>query len=469
MDVYVCFDVEDIVHEDSDDIALDIAEMLAADGITASMFVVGEKARLWERRGRRDVIAAVARHDVGLHTDHHSVHPTVSEYLANREWSDGVAEAMRIEGAAAHDLARIFRVYPPTWATSGSSWAPHIPAATRLLGIPANVYAHVRAGESGACWYTGQLCYHDVAFFPGGEDAYGNDETFEAGLPDLLADIEAARRRGAHALGLFGAHPTRLRYEAFWDALNYGAGVNTDPADYRHAPRKDDATYATGLQNLRRMIHAVGATPGVRLVPVSTIAARVAPHNGRVSMRQVGRLATLVLRTEGVPAGIPLASPAQMLDLLARAVVARMDPTVAAPDFLLSRTVLGPVEPALILEHAVVVTPGETVALCRAVVAHVDRTGHLPTSLPAAGVELGPAALLHLAAWQFLRFAPDRTEATYEVAPGDALPAGTEALVQTAIYEMLPNWSPHRPDLRLDLLAKHTALQCWSLKPPRWR
>ena len=166
MDVFVCFDVEDIVHEDTDDIALDIADMLAGDGVTASMFVVGEKARLWERRGRWDVISAVARHDVGLHTDHHSIHPTVSEYLADREWSDGVEEAMRVEGPAAQDLARIFRAYPTTWATSGASWAPTDPAATRLLGIPATVYAHARAGDSGACWYAGQLCYPDYASFP---------------------------------------------------------------------------------------------------------------------------------------------------------------------------------------------------------------------------------------------------------------------------------------------------------------
>jgi hypothetical protein len=120
MYLFICFDVEDIVHPDSDDVARDIAEMLAADGITASMFVGGEKARLWERRGRWDVISAVGRHDVGLHTDHHSIHPTVSEYLADRGWSDGVKEAMRVEGPAAGDLARIFHRYPTSWATATS-------------------------------------------------------------------------------------------------------------------------------------------------------------------------------------------------------------------------------------------------------------------------------------------------------------------------------------------------------------
>ena len=305
MYVYTCFDVEDIVHPDSDDIARDIAEMLAADGVIASMFVVGEKARLWERRRRWDVISAVARHDVGLHTDHHSIHPTVSEYLAEREWADGVAEATRVEEPAAHDLARIFGAYPTSWATSGSSWAPQIPAATRQFGIPANVYAHAHAGESGACWYGGQLCYSDYVFFPGNEDAYARDETFEAGLPGLLEQVAAARDRGTRVLGLFGAHPTRLRYSVFWDALNYLAGVNTEPDAYRHAPRKSDAEYATGLRNLRRMIGAVGAMPGVRLVPVRAVAPRVAPQNGRVSAAAGGRAGHAGVADGRCPGGRP--------------------------------------------------------------------------------------------------------------------------------------------------------------------
>jgi hypothetical protein len=83
---------------------------------------------------------------------------------------------------------------------------------------------------------------------------------------------------------LFGAHPARLRYSLFWDALNYHAGENTDPAAYRYAPRKDDAAYVTSLRNLRRMVHAVGALEGIRFVPVRAIAGRVTPHDRRISM-----------------------------------------------------------------------------------------------------------------------------------------------------------------------------------------
>jgi hypothetical protein len=50
---------------------------------------------LWERRGRWDVIGAVAQHDVGLHTDHHSVHPTASEYLVGQSRLIGTGSPRR--------------------------------------------------------------------------------------------------------------------------------------------------------------------------------------------------------------------------------------------------------------------------------------------------------------------------------------------------------------------------------------
>jgi len=37
-------------------------------------------------------------------------------------------------------------------------------------------------------------------------------------------------------MGLFAAHPTRLRYTVFWDVLNFFSGQNTPEAEYKHAP-----------------------------------------------------------------------------------------------------------------------------------------------------------------------------------------------------------------------------------------
>jgi hypothetical protein len=463
MYVYVCFDIEDLVHPGADDVARDIAGMLADDGIVASMCVVGEKARLWERRDRQDVIAAVGQHDVGLHTDLHSVHPTVSEYLADKGWAEGVAEALQREGPGARDLARIFGTFPSTWGTAGSSWAPQIPSATQRLGISSNIYSFALSGETGASWFAGQLCYHTFVGLPGGEDACCDDAVFETALPRLLQQIEARQRRGFSCVGLFAGHPTRFRYTVFWDELNFKRGQNLARDAYRFAPRREDAEYAVGLGNLRRMLLAVRDLPGVEMIPIRALNNRFALETDVVAWADLCQLARNVIDNKGIDAEDPLASPAQKLDVLARAVL-RSTLGEALPTHLILRRVLGPVAPSPPLSEPLTIDRDLSVVFCRTLVGHIDATGHLPTSLTVNGVTLGPGPLLRGIAALYLKTSrgSPRDWMTFEPAaeePSIASPLANE------LHQHLPNWPPHRTDLRLDNLALHTRLQSWSLKP----
>ena len=60
------------------------------------------------RGGRVDVIDAIRKHDVGYHTDWHSRHPMVSEYLVDAGWDDGVELVLRNEGPGLDDVRRVF-------------------------------------------------------------------------------------------------------------------------------------------------------------------------------------------------------------------------------------------------------------------------------------------------------------------------------------------------------------------------
>lgn len=60
-------------------------------GVKGTFFVIVEKARSLEQRGRTDVIAAMARHDIGSHTNRGSIHPTVTEQLEEAGWEEGVS------------------------------------------------------------------------------------------------------------------------------------------------------------------------------------------------------------------------------------------------------------------------------------------------------------------------------------------------------------------------------------------
>ena len=464
MYVYVVFDVEDLVHPDSDNVALDIANLLASDGITATMCVVGEKARLWERRGRQDVLAAVGRHDVGLHSNRHSIHPTPAEYLADKGWADGVAEAEQREGPGVSDLTRLFGRPPSTWATPGSSWAPQIPAAVARLGLPSHVYSHAVAGQTGACWFAGQLCFWDWQVLTGGEDAYADDAATEAALPQLLQRFEEGRRAGRACLGLFGAHPTRLRYKAFWDVLNYKGGVNTDPAQYRFAERRTDEEYATALRNLRRTILAVRDLPGVQIVPLRELAVKFAPPQGNLPRAELLRLAQAVAESGEISFDEPAASPAQLLDALVRSLVA-MAGIGSVPTQMALRRVLGPVEPAPALPRPVTLFAETGVGMLQAYSRQVASSGHLPASVSMGGTAVGPGPLLRMLAAAFAELQSGREPQSVTLTPGAEEPAGAAALVEEQVIRSLPGWKPHRPDLQLDRLALHTRLQTWGLKP----
>src|SRR5258708_507600 len=163
--VILWFDTEDYLLPASDDAAKRVAEILTARGVRGTFKVVGEKARVLERRGRADVIAALRKHDIGYHSNLHSVHPAPAEYLAEGGWLDGVAEFVRRERAGARDVMRIFGVPSLScYGQPGSSWAPQAVAGLRQIGVvtPAGVSAYVDEGSNVGFaekpfWYAGVL------------------------------------------------------------------------------------------------------------------------------------------------------------------------------------------------------------------------------------------------------------------------------------------------------------------------
>ncbi len=133
--VVLWFDTEDYVLPPSDDAAKRVAELLTQQRVRATFKVVGEKARTLERRGRQDVIAALARHEIGYHSNTHSQHPTPAEYEAALDWSTGVGEFDRRERPGFDDVRRILGQTPTCYGQPGSSWAPQSFAALKKWGV----------------------------------------------------------------------------------------------------------------------------------------------------------------------------------------------------------------------------------------------------------------------------------------------------------------------------------------------
>ena len=135
--VVLWFDTEDYLLPASDDAALRVADFLSQEKIRATFKIVGEKARTLKRRERFDVIAALKKHEIGYHSNYHSVQPSPAMYLSTFGWDDGVAEFERREGPGLRDVERIFGQKPSCYGQPGSSWAPQSFGAMRRWAMPA--------------------------------------------------------------------------------------------------------------------------------------------------------------------------------------------------------------------------------------------------------------------------------------------------------------------------------------------
>lgn len=256
-------DVEDILTRDADDITRDVARLLSEEGVSATFCVVGERVRQWRDRDRADVVEALQAHDIGTHTDFHSVHPTVVEYLLGLGWDEGVDEAARRESPAVEAIRRVFDRDPSCWGGPGNTWGPQVNVALRRLGVPAVVYAHTRAVGREPHRFLGALAYpygHSA-----GDGDYHKPRAAAANRRRLLDGIRSDMEQGLWWTEVFLGHPSRILHHEFWDGCNFAHGRNPSPGSARSPRRKSGAELAAALDNLRRAVREVRDLPGLEL------------------------------------------------------------------------------------------------------------------------------------------------------------------------------------------------------------
>ena len=259
------FDTEDYIEPAADDAALRIAQDLTGLGVRATFKVVGEKARVLERRGRWDVVRALALHDIGYHSNFHSVQPTPALYLRDLGYLEGAAEFERREAPGMRDLVRIFGVRPSCYGQPGNSWAPQTNAALRRMGIP--VYldegSHVGLGEQ-PFWYGGLLQVFNMGKFQmrapldGGEPLAASYERFDRAAAELGA-------RGGGVISIY-YHPTEFVTTEFWDAVNFARGANPERSAWAPPRRRSEKDSERCFGILHDYVAHAKNVPGVRFV-----------------------------------------------------------------------------------------------------------------------------------------------------------------------------------------------------------
>jgi hypothetical protein len=458
----ICFDVEDYTSPESagmDDIPKWLAEIMTDEGVTGSFFVIGEKARMMEKRGRTDVIEAMARHDIGSHTNFGSIHPTVTEILEHASWDEGLAAMLKNESVGFNDLERIFGQRPANLGRHGGSYGPQLTGALSQLNA-GYVYSPVGLPGHNAVWYCNALNFNgegDYGFF---DDAYYRDDLFNPMLQALDSLIPISIK-DIDMVTFFACHPSKVRSIQFWD-FNYYKGANPGPDEWKTPELRPLESMETAQKNFRRLILYLKSRNDIELTTFRDLAERFSFRKDIISQDELGKLADRVLKERKVIID-EFFSAAEVLSALTES----LDHYRTAKELPLQVDIIrpfGPLEMPPITPEFEHIPGGGVLELAAAAHAYIRETNHLPSSLTYEGKKIGCGSLLALFSEMFLKIQASGLPDQFSTLAMEAYPSLNEENIISSVAAC-KDWPVHREDLDMSQLIEMTKLQLWTLKP----
>jgi len=466
--VYVLcwFDTEDIVVPATDDAPLRIAQIFGQRGLRATFKLVGEKLRLLEQRKRTDVIEALRSHDVGYHTNLHSMHPTPAEYLREMDWCEGVAEFVRREEQGVKDIIRIFGNTPACYGQPGGSWAPQAYGALRLWGIPAYVSASSYISMGGRPFH---LCgVLSVSRMQPNQMSIGFNIDTAEGLEKLKRTFaerhEALRAEGGGVISI-GSHPLHWILDSeSCDLLNWGAGRNVPRSAWRCPALKSPERVEAGFKQLAEFLDFAAGMEGVQFVGAQGLAHQFADKTVDAEIS----LAELLLASAHVTEEIVFQrvnegflSAAEVFYLICAA-VAEYAAKRRLPDGVSSRQLLGPVRYAQTTGKISILPLQDIFDAASAAVGYAKHYGRIPSEIHADAGVVAPEDFLATAAAVLQALAMKKEPAGVELRKGRLR---SPEIVSEEFAKAAWRWRIFPEDFSAPKLLDLAKLQSWSIKP----
>jgi len=470
--VSVVFDVEDYIapaSEGIDDIPEWLADIMSEVGVTGTFFIIGEKARSLESRGRQDIISAMARHDIGSHTNLGSIHPTVTEILEFADWDSGVEQMLYNEGVGFDELERISGIPIMTLSRHGGSYGPQLVYALGQMG-KGYVYSPIHLPGHNAVWFCGTLNFHgDYGFF---DDSYYKDELFnplfDSVQKNFQKDIE-----GLDMVAFFGCHPTKVRSEQFWD-FNFYYGANPSLAECKAPDLRPLETMETAKKNFKRMMEFLKSQEYITITTLNDLMDRFSYQKDFVTGKELKSYAETVIKSHEVVID-EYFSPSEMFEAL----------TASLNEYISEGSVpsksericpLGPMEMPDAVPGISTVTRDQAFKIVREAYTWTRDRGCLPAYLAVGeniisdikihNNRIGTGSLLALFSEMYLDVISGGPRESYQVIPFDPWPKENEQAIISEV-ESFKDWPVHKRDLDMTNIVKLTRLQMWTLKPAR--
>jgi peptidoglycan/xylan/chitin deacetylase (PgdA/CDA1 family) len=456
----VNFDVEDYITPESegiDDIPKWLAQIMSEEGVTGTFFVIGEKARSLEKRGHRDVIAAMAKHDIGSHTNFGSIHPTVTEQLEKADWENGVRQMFDQESAGVKELERIFGTRVTTLARHGGSYGPQLICALGKMkagyaGSPLNL-----PGRN-VVWFCNALNFYGQ--YDGFDDTYSRDDLFEPLFDKLKAELPKLAQT-VDVLPLFAGHPTKIRALQFWD-LNYYDGKNPGPGEWKTPELRPVAGMKTAQKNFRRLMQYLKNQDGIEVTTFRSLMELYSQQQEFLTSAELHDIAQVTLKKKMILPSESF-SPAEALAGFAKSIMDHQDHG-SLPQILEAIRPLGPLEMPVSQPGISRVTLKEVYELARKANDYIQRVGSLPSFLSVRNSQIGTGSLFALFSAAYLGLNLEKPRSDYEVPSFDPYPKTHEQDIIRRI-EGFKTWPVHRRDLDMKNIVEKTKLQLWTLKP----
>jgi hypothetical protein len=268
--VTLWFDTEDYVLPQSDDAAKRVAEMLTRLDVKATFKIVGEKARVLEQRGRRDVIAALKKHEIGYHSNLHSGQPTPAVYLQHAGWEDGSAEFYRREVQGVRDIQRIFGATPICYGQPGSSWAPQTYPALKRMGVSMYLDEASQVGINDQPFYYGGMLNVFKMRSTVVRMDLGKADNVVTAQAKFQQAAEKLRHQGGGTISIY-YHPCEFVHREFWDGVNFRRGANPPRSEWKLPPMQTSEEIERNYRDFEQYVQFIQQQAGVRFVHCSDL------------------------------------------------------------------------------------------------------------------------------------------------------------------------------------------------------
>lgn len=453
------FDTEDFITPEADDILLNIISILDKFGVKGSFCLVAEKVRALEKRGRTDVLEALKRHDIGYHSNYHSMHPVISEYLKDKGWDEGVKEVKKREKPGLEYLKKMFGVKPSVFIQPGGSWAPETPYALKEMDVP--VYADGIFQEE-PVWFCGALCLRYAMNFP-------EHSTFADlnGLKSRFDNIYNSKIAKGGILVIF-MHPCMFVTEKFWDGVNFSHGRNPSPEEVAPAPLRRRKDVEESLQVFQFFLEFILEHQRVEVITYRDLPSLFQePIERKLSLDQIFVLSEKASKHNDWQVINKISiSPSETLQLFIELIARYLGKNMEPPEFIPIRFTLGPT-----------FMPPENSSLSHMHIKDflnastftkhfMEVYGRVPSAIKVNGVEFGPSLLLEAAAKAILHYSRQRS--LPEIIKLEGLSNVPEVAQRWNLLNRLKEqwkWMIFPSNFESKRIEELTLLQCWTIRP----